>query len=742
MKYHKILLISEGYASGANKIMQSLAQKLKQEGHKIQVLLRHGTTPDQTNSLLHSALYHNLEYNQYIDHETTNNQTHYFRRHIELNNEYLFFSQNASQSYTDINDIIQLLKFIPDYIIVGNTHNFLTFEDLNKLSDRTAANVYLLTLDMSHLTGGCHFNWECDGYIKGCDQVRCPAVKEEYDDTISSNNFLHKKNQLEEGNIKVIAGTDWMLNKTKKSLLFKKQDEIINLPGFVDVSIFNNKNRKLARTIFELEDNLFYILHGCENTHDIRKGYKYFVETLEKLWNILSPQDRIKIRILTVSKFHNEKHNRIPFQKKHIDYIQDDRLLSYLYQSADIFLNTSIEDVGPSMLLEALVCGTPTISFRMGAAEESIIHKENGYLVDLYDTEKMAKSIKDFFQIPSHEKNMVRQAAHELIKHRIDRDRITESLLNHLKKEPAIGYSSCVALCTYNGQKYIREQLNSLLSQNHPLDEIVICDDRSTDSTWKILEEYQEKHPKLIKIHLNEKPLGTIKNFEKAINLCTKDIVFLSDQDDIWHIQKVKRILRYFLKNQEANALFHDLNIQIDQSKTYEQFSMWDTLSYTKKVREQIPIYHFLTLFGNVATGMAMAFRNPNSPINLANDKSSAFLHDYQLALLFAKKGQLYMIDECLAMYRQHDNQQIGCNTNAKFIDFIPHFSIYSLKYETILMRIKHLKNSNTPNILKDELINFLEKEKKNLTKQEGHILLHIKYLKTKIKRYLRVFFR
>lgn len=91
-----------------------------------------------------------------------------------------------------------------------------------------------------------------------------------------------------------------------------------------------------------------------------------------------------------------------------------------------------------------------------------------------------------------------------------------------------------IAMATYNGEKYLREQLNSILAQTITDWELVVCDDCSKDSTVEILKSYQEQDDR-IKIFVNEKNLGFKKNFEKAIGLYSGDYIALADQDDIWH---------------------------------------------------------------------------------------------------------------------------------------------------------------------------------------------------------------
>ena len=94
-------------------------------------------------------------------------------------------------------------------------------------------------------------------------------------------------------------------------------------------------------------------------------------------------------------------------------------------------------------------------------------------------------------------------------------------------------------MATYNGEKYLREKIDSILSKTIQNYELIVCDDCSTDTTWNILLDYQVQD-KRIKCYRNEKNLGFKKNFEKAIRLCTGEYIALSDQDDIWtedHLQ-------------------------------------------------------------------------------------------------------------------------------------------------------------------------------------------------------------
>lgn len=108
-----------------------------------------------------------------------------------------------------------------------------------------------------------------------------------------------------------------------------------------------------------------------------------------------------------------------------------------------------------------------------------------------------------------------------------------------------------IALCTYNGAAYIRQQLDSITDQSYTNLEIIICDDASADDTWKIIEDYQVTEPR-IKLFRNEKNIGYNKNFEKAFTLCSGEYVAISDQDDVWEKEKIELMM----KNWPSGSLF------------------------------------------------------------------------------------------------------------------------------------------------------------------------------------------
>lgn len=126
-----------------------------------------------------------------------------------------------------------------------------------------------------------------------------------------------------------------------------------------------------------------------------------------------------------------------------------------------------------------------------------------------------------------------------------------------------------IAIATYNGSTHLQEQLSSILEQSVLPDEVIICDDSSSDDTISYISSFTQQAPFKVDLHLNPIRLGYAKNFEKSISKCTGNIIFLCDQDDVWHSNKIERILEEFNRNSNTILIIHDAEIILaDGSKT------------------------------------------------------------------------------------------------------------------------------------------------------------------------------
>lgn len=218
-----------------------------------------------------------------------------------------------------------------------------------------------------------------------------------------------------------------------------------------------------------------------------------------------------------------------------------------------------------------------------------------------------------------------------------------------------------VALCTYNGERYIREQLDSILEQSHSVDEIVVCDDVSQDSTIKILEEYDRQHPGVFKIYRNNANLRSNKNFEKAVKLCTGDYIFFSDQDDIWRKDKVQKILETFKENPSAEGVFSNAGLIDGEGRQLANASLWHMVRFYEDTYEKpVDLFKIVERTGNVVTGATLCIRREVLDFALPFPKSKDLYHDEWMTFLLSKKKTLFYTTEKLISYRLHGNQQVG----------------------------------------------------------------------------------
>ena len=141
-----------------------------------------------------------------------------------------------------------------------------------------------------------------------------------------------------------------------------------------------------------------------------------------------------------------------------------------------------------------------------------------------------------------------------------------------------------VALCTLNGEKFLRTQLASLVDQTMQIDELVVFDEGSTDKTMEILLQYKDRLP--MQIHQNPTRLGTYRNFEKAISVCTGDYIFPADQDDFWDIQKIERIVTYLNQKPEIDVAFTDA-VLVDEFGQISGKKLWSTFRFREQQQNE-----------------------------------------------------------------------------------------------------------------------------------------------------------
>ena len=206
-----------------------------------------------------------------------------------------------------------------------------------------------------------------------------------------------------------------------------------------------------------------------------------------------------------------------------------------------------------------------------------------------------------------------------------------------------------IVMATYNGEQFLRAQLDSLTAQTYPALEIVVVDDASTDRTIAILEEYAAVHSS-IRLYKSERNLGYRKNFEKGMMLCRGEYIALCDQDDIWLAEKISILMEQrgnhsliYCNSELINAEGDRLGVKLNDLKNLLDF--WTPLNY---------------VVGGTASGHAMLVKK--EVIQQSIPLPAMVTHDYWIGFVATISGSMKFVDEVLVLYRQHDGNVIGVN--------------------------------------------------------------------------------
>lgn len=220
-----------------------------------------------------------------------------------------------------------------------------------------------------------------------------------------------------------------------------------------------------------------------------------------------------------------------------------------------------------------------------------------------------------------------------------------------------------VAIATYNGEKFLAEQLESIVNQSHPVDEIVINDDCSSDRTIDIAQYYAQLYSNISwKISANELNVGYRFNFRKAISRCTGDIIFLCDQDDVWVKNKVAKMVGIFEKNNQVKLLISDFKTINDKGEFLQPNKKLENIWVSPRILKNTDCLEKIKIYEAVShtqgQGCTMAITREVADFYLKCNLN--WTHDNLVGLIAAFRGGLFYLKDQLVNYRIHENNTVG----------------------------------------------------------------------------------
>ena len=224
-----------------------------------------------------------------------------------------------------------------------------------------------------------------------------------------------------------------------------------------------------------------------------------------------------------------------------------------------------------------------------------------------------------------------------------------------------------VVLCSWNGERHLPQQLDSLRAQTHRVDQYVLSDDGSDDGSWNLLQSFAGEQRAIgvdVVLHRNANASGYIRHFEQALARADADVLFTCDQDDFWHPGKIAAMMAMFAADPALLVLHSDARL-VDGAGAPTGRDLFDVLDVAPR---ELAAMHRGDAFDvllrrNIATGATMALRR--EVLALSTPFAAHWAHDEWMAMIASMHGRVDTIERALIDYRQHDGNQIGATAKS-----------------------------------------------------------------------------
>lgn len=325
------------------------------------------------------------------------------KKKIKTNPDYNILDYDQTITYYSTKKLLKKAGFNPDVNIVLFMHNFLSFKNLYELYKATNAPILLYMMDMASITGGCHYAWDCKNYTKQCGN--CPGLYSSVPNDQSHLNWKFKKKYIDKTEIIPISCTEWQFRQLQESSLFNKKEKYkILLP--IDDEVLKPANKEEVRKRLNLPISKKIVFFGAVTVNERRKGFKELIEALRILKSKLRHNEISNIHLVVAGNSNEDIKDILPFDHTFLGYLSHDKLAA-AFQASDVFVSPSIEDSGPMMINQSIMCGTPVVSFEMGVAEDLVHNFKTGYRAKLKDSEDLAKGLFTILNLSDQDYNLL-----------------------------------------------------------------------------------------------------------------------------------------------------------------------------------------------------------------------------------------------------------------------------------------------------------------------------------------------
>ncbi len=386
-----ILNLSALDYGGAGKYAVDFNKLLRREGHSSYLVVKDARSNDE-NVI------------QYIPYKFENLWARLKRRiakrrisKVEFEYDYYFYDKFQTLTTVSANHILALLPQTPDIIFVHWVTDFINAKIIHELYELTQAKIYWLMIDNAPITGGCHYPWQCKGFEIDCSN--CPAIIEKKYKGIAKDNFEFKKKYLPE-TISIIAFSESDYQRAIRASAFKN---VIKWVGVVDETKFTQANKNQLKAYFGLSPNQKVVFCGASSLKEKRKGMHLLLEVIKQL------ESQNIIFLMAGSFMPTTEINNL----KLLGELDEEQLIK-VYQAADVFVCPSLEDSGPMMINQSMMCGTPVVAFPVGVALDLVKNGQTGYIAEWSNTERLNKAMMKILELSQNDYQIMSDNCREM----------------------------------------------------------------------------------------------------------------------------------------------------------------------------------------------------------------------------------------------------------------------------------------------------------------------------------------
>ena len=328
------------------------------------------------------------------------------RKDLTFNNGIKLTAPDEANPPVPVEDVLKRINKEYDLVITLFLQDFISSLTIKAIYEKLKCPIIIRSVDMGPFTGGCYFFLDCEGYQHNCG--KCPALLSEDDNDKTRQNFLIKKESYASINYAYCCN-NWMKRFALKSNMFEP-DRIFTSTAVIDETRFYQRPLDDCRRVFDIPDSKTFILFArYQNIAIVSKGFSYLIEAVNEWSRGLSEQEKKKVLVLIAGNRENDPLYMMDVDTKYMGLLNTENLIK-AYSVANVFISPSIDDAGPSMVNQSIMCSTPVACYNIGTAIDVIENGVSGFKATEINPHRLAACIEQFYHLSKEDYQNLRKS--------------------------------------------------------------------------------------------------------------------------------------------------------------------------------------------------------------------------------------------------------------------------------------------------------------------------------------------